>query len=37
MVDAIERGIAGGSIRPLDPQKTTTILWAGWHGIISLA
>ena len=37
MVDAIERGIAEGSIRPLDPQKTATILWASWNGIISLA
>ena len=37
MVDAIERGIADGSIRPLDPQSTATILWASWNGIISLA
>ena len=37
MVDAIERGIAEGSIRQLDPQKTATILWASWNGIISLA
>ena len=37
MVDAIQRGIAGGSIRQLDPQKTATILWASWNGIISLA
>ena len=37
MVDAIERGIAEGSIRPLDPCKTATILWASWNGIISLA
>jgi len=37
MVDAIERGIAEGSIRQLDPQKTSTILWASWNGIISLA
>ena len=37
MVDAIERGIADGSIRRLDPQKTATILWASWNGIISLA
>ena len=37
MVDAIERGIAEGSIRPLDPHKTATILWASWNGIISLA
>ena len=37
MVDAIERGIADGSIRPLDPRTTATILWASWNGIISLA
>ena len=37
MVDAIERGIADGSIRQLDPPKTATILWASWNGIISLA
>ena len=37
MVDAIRRGITDGSIRQLDPQKTATILWASWNGIISLA
>ncbi len=37
MVDAINRGIAEGSIRELDPTKTATILWASWNGIISLA
>ena len=37
MVDAIERGIADGSIRQLDSQATATILWASWNGIISLA
>ncbi|MFM9032960.1 MAG: TetR/AcrR family transcriptional regulator [Mycobacterium sp.] len=37
MVDAIERGIAEGSLRPVDPQTTATILWASWNGIISLA
>jgi TetR/AcrR family transcriptional regulator len=36
MVDAIKRGIAEGSIRELDPQKTATILWASWNGIVSL-
>jgi hypothetical protein len=36
MVDAIERGIAGDSIRPLDARKAATILWASWNGIISL-
>ena len=37
MVDAIQRGIADGSIRPVDPRATATILWASWNGIISLA
>jgi len=37
MVDAIERGIADGVVRQLDPRKTATILWASWNGIISLA
>jgi TetR/AcrR family transcriptional regulator len=37
MVDAIERGIADGSIRHLDHRATATILWASWNGIISLA
>jgi AcrR family transcriptional regulator len=37
MVDAIERGIAEGSIRPVDARKAATILWASWNGVISLA
>jgi TetR/AcrR family transcriptional regulator len=37
MIDALERGIADGSIRPVDPRQTATILWASWNGIISLA
>jgi len=37
MADAIERGIAEGLIRPMDPQQTATILWASWNGIVSLA
>ena len=36
MVDAIERGIAEGSMRPVDPRRTATVLWASWNGIISL-
>lgn len=36
-VDALERGIADGSIHPLDAASTATILWASWNGIISLA
>ncbi len=37
MADAIRRGIADGTIRPVDPGRTATILWASWNGIISLA
>ena len=37
MVDAIERGIAEGSIRPVDARRAATVLWASWNGIISLA
>lgn len=37
MVDAIERGIAEGTIRPVDARKTATVLWASWNGVISLA
>jgi AcrR family transcriptional regulator len=37
MVQALERGIADGSIRPIDPRQTATVLWASWNGVISLA
>jgi AcrR family transcriptional regulator len=37
MVDAIERGIGDGTIRPVDPGRAATVLWASWNGIISLA
>lgn len=37
MVDAIERGIADGTIRPINARKAATILWASWNGMISLA
>ena len=37
MVDAIERGIAEGSLRPVDARKTATFLWATFNGVISLA
>jgi len=37
MVQAIERGVEDGSIRPVDPRRTATVLWASWNGIISLA
>lgn len=37
MVDAIERGIAEGSIRPLDAHRAATFLWAALCGVISLA
>jgi len=36
MVDALERGMAEGSVRQLDAQRTATVLWASWNGIISL-
>lgn len=37
MIDAIERGIADGTIRELDARKAATVLWASWNGVISLA
>jgi AcrR family transcriptional regulator len=37
LVDAIRRGIAAGELRPVDPDRTATVLWAAWNGIISLA
>jgi AcrR family transcriptional regulator len=37
MIDAIERGIAEATIRPIDARKAATILWASWNGMISLA
>ncbi|WP_435060906.1 TetR/AcrR family transcriptional regulator [Amycolatopsis thermoflava] len=37
MIDAIERGIAAGLIRPLDARKAAKVLWASWNGVISLA
>lgn len=37
MVDALERGIAEGSIRAVDARRAATVLWASWNGIISLA
>lgn len=37
MIDALERGIAAGSIRPLDTRRTATFLWSSMCGVISLA
>lgn len=37
LVDAIDRGVASGELRPVDPQLAATALWAAWNGIISLA
>jgi TetR/AcrR family transcriptional regulator len=37
MTDAIERGIAEGTLRPVDARRTATVLWASWNGVISLA
>jgi TetR/AcrR family transcriptional regulator len=37
MAAAIERGIAAGTLRAVDPTETATTLWAAFNGIISLA
>ena len=37
MTGAIERGIADGTIRPVDARRAATVLWARWNGVISLA
>ena len=37
MAAALERGVADGSLRPVDPERTATMLWASFNGIISLA
>ena len=37
MIDAIERGIADGTIRPLDARRAAKVLWASWNGVIGLA
>ncbi|GAB3576410.1 TetR/AcrR family transcriptional regulator [Amycolatopsis endophytica] len=37
MIDALERGIADGTIRPVDARKAAKVLWSGWNGVISLA
>jgi TetR/AcrR family transcriptional regulator len=37
MLDALERGIAEGSLRAVDARQTATLLWASWNGVISLA
>ena len=36
MVEAIRLGIQAGGIRDVDPEDTSTVLWAAWNGIISL-
>jgi TetR/AcrR family transcriptional regulator len=36
MVDAIERGIADGSVRAVEPRRAATFLWASFNGVISL-
>jgi TetR/AcrR family transcriptional regulator len=35
--DALQRGMADGSVRQVDPDRAATVLWAAWNGIISLA
>ncbi len=37
LVEAIRRGIDDGQLRPVDPERTATALWAAWNGILSLA
>jgi AcrR family transcriptional regulator len=37
MVDAIERGIADGSLRAVDAGDAATFLWSSFNGVISLA
>ncbi|HYC81662.1 MAG TPA: TetR/AcrR family transcriptional regulator [Solirubrobacterales bacterium] len=37
MAAAIARGVADGSLRPVDPERAATALWASFNGIISLA
>lgn len=37
MTAAIERGVADGTIRPVDARRAATVLWASWNGVISLA
>lgn len=37
MVAALQRGVADGLVRPIDPTRVATMLWAAWNGIISLA
>ena len=37
LVGAIRAGVAAGELRPVDPARTATALWAAWNGIISLA
>jgi TetR/AcrR family transcriptional regulator len=37
MAGAIERGIGDGTLKPVDPRRAATVLWASWNGIASLA
>lgn len=37
MADAIERGIADGTIRQVDAARAAKVLWASWNGVIGLA
>ena len=33
---ALRSGIEAGLIRPVDPDRTATFLWAAWNGLVSL-
>ncbi|PRX45000.1 TetR family transcriptional regulator [Prauserella shujinwangii] len=36
LVEALRAGTANGTLRAVDPERTATILWASWNGVISL-
>lgn len=36
LIDALERAIAAGDVRPIDSRRTATVLWAAWCGLIAL-
>lgn len=37
LAELIGEAVAAGELRPIDPGRTATVLWASWNGIISLA
>lgn len=32
----LQQGIDAGVVRPVDPERTATFLWAAWNGLVSL-